>query len=131
MKRIVAAFLLAPLAVPLAVTLLLAAASGVGDQVMLGPVIALYTVPVTLVAGVPALLVFRRMRWGRLWQFALGGALIGIAPILVEAPPLAQVGTYIGLYGGIGLVSAALFWLIGVRNNPWYFARECLPVTAP
>ena len=121
MKRIVAAFLIAPLSVPLAAAATLANWPPRGDQWMLVVVMAMFTYGMGIVGGVPALFVFRRLRWDRLWQFGLGGAAIGIGMIVVGSPAaLLRADNFVAIYGAIGAVSAAVFWFIGIWRNPWF-----------
>jgi hypothetical protein len=72
---------------------------------------------VTLVGGVPAYLLFRRMRWLRLEHFALLGVVLGWVPfrLLALVRPLARDWFPMSLLGIIcGLASSIVFWLIGV-----------------
>jgi hypothetical protein len=73
---------------------------------------------VTLVGGVPAYWLFRRMRWLRLGHFAVLGVVLGWVPFGLAAlvQPL-YLGQWLPLWllGVIcGLASSVAFWLIGV-----------------
>ncbi len=116
MPRIIAAFLLAPAIIPLCVAVAIVVRSGVGEQLIIPAVMLMYTYLVSIALGVPALFLFRHRGWRGLWQFALAGALFGIAPVVLARGSV----SYIIPYGAIGLVSAAVFWLIGVCGNPWF-----------
>lgn len=74
---------------------------------------------VTLVGGVPAYWLFRRMRWLRLGHFAVLGVVLGWVPFGLAAlrQPLIPLGEWLPLWllGIIcGLASSIAFWLIGV-----------------
>jgi hypothetical protein len=77
---------------------------------------------VTLVGGVPAYWLFRRMRWLRLEHFAALGVVLGWVPFGLAAlvQPLIPLGEWIPLWllGIIcGLASSLAFWLIAVAPS--------------
>jgi hypothetical protein len=75
---------------------------------------------VTLVGGVPASWLFRRMRWLRLGHFAVLGVVLGWVPfrLLALVHPLARDWIPLSLLGIIcGLASSTAFWLIGVAPS--------------
>ena len=118
MPRIIAAFLLAPVIIPLCFAIAVVVRNGVGEELIIPAVMSVYTYLVSIALGVPALFLFRHRGWRRLWQFALGGALFGILVVVLARGSV----YYILPYGAIGLVSAAVFWVIGVCGNRWFIA---------
>ena len=116
MPRIIAAFLLSPAIIPLCFAVAVVVRNGVGEQLIIPAIMLMYAYLVSIALGVPSLFLFRHRGWRRLWQFALSGALFGIAPVVLARGSV----YYIVPYGAIGLASAALFWLIGVCGNPWF-----------
>jgi hypothetical protein len=104
MYRVVAAFLISPLA-----PMLLAGVASIflgADRALLGPAMyltAFYAYPAALVIGVPLFLYAKRRHWLRWWQVTLQAAVIGGAvPLLV----LAAIAT-LGGYGWSGFATAA------------------------
>jgi hypothetical protein len=79
--------------------------------------LSFFTYAVTIVLGAPLVIWFRRRRWSELWRYAVGGAVLGVVPLIViwrwgEIPLLAGP-----VFSFIGASSAAVFWLIAVRGN--------------
>ena len=71
-----------------------------------------------VVVGIPAFAVFRRRGWLAWWQFAAGGAVLGV----VCAVPLAAAGVRFAAalapaFAAIGMLHAVLFWLLAVWRN--------------
>ena len=116
MPRIIAAFLLSPAILPLGFAVAVVVRNGFSEQLIIPAVMSVYTYLVSIALGVPALFLFRHRGWRRLWQFAVGGAVFGIVPVVLARGSV----YYIVPYGAIGMVSAAIFWLIGVYGNPWF-----------
>lgn len=115
MRRIVLAFLVAPAVVPVFFAVY-ATLQGAGpDALPVAAVAALYAYLSTLIAGVPATYAYHRLGWTRWWQFALGGFVLAT---LGFAAGLATLLHTAATYGSIGAVSAVVFWLVGVRDNP-------------
>lgn len=121
MRRIVIAFLVAPAIVP-AFFGVYAALQGAGpDALPIAAVAGLYAYLSTLIAGVPATYAYHRLGWIRWWQFALGGFVLGT---LGFAAGLATLLHAAATYGSIGAVTAVVFWLVGVRDNPAFAPRR-------
>ena len=120
MLRILLAFALAPLTVPLlfglqdAVVFFLTGAMEHHWRRPLG--IALFAgYPVELVLGLPTFLLLRRFAWLRWWQFALCGALIGVLPGIPWL--LEGWGGILALGTTAGAVTALAFWAVAVPGN--------------
>ena len=122
------AFLLAPLAVPMALAAWAIAGRASRDQWILVVVAALYTYGVTLVAGIPALFVYRYMGWSRAWQFALGGFLLGVGAFIGFVRSGADA---IAMFGRLGAIAALAFWAIGVRGNAAFALRRPAATPSP
>jgi hypothetical protein len=112
--RLVLAFVLAPLVVPVGY-FIFAAATGrgygaselVGTLLNYGPYVYLFT----LLLGIPTFWLLRRRGHSGLWSFALAAGLIG----LLGAGLMAAIGLKVGgvLVGALaGLVAGAVFYLI-------------------
>ena len=122
----------------LAAPVLPAIAAGLGTpvtstaQTFLGPVSAdpvtvfgfallfyFVALPISIVLGVPALVVLRSYNLIRLWSAALVGSIIGMLGILIivgdrvlRTRSFAQDAHVLLLYGGIGAISGLVFWLV-------------------
>jgi hypothetical protein len=122
-KRLVAAFVLAPATVPLLLVVVVCTLGGdVGFSYIFAGPIAIFAYAVTLLLGLPTFLWFRKRRWLALWHFAIGGAVLGLAPLTFFAGlggPLALsfVAAQALGFAGIGLTSACAFWAIGIWRN--------------
>jgi hypothetical protein len=121
-KRLVIAFALAPAAVPLLIVLVFVLGGDFGVSYVFAGPIAIFAYAVTLLLGLPTFLWFRRRRWLSFWHFAIGGAVLGLAPLAffaVIAAPLAL--SFLAVqplgYAAIDLVSACVFWAIGNWRN--------------
>jgi len=121
-KRTVVAFLVAPLAASLVIFFLMFIVAGMRASFWLQ-----FMVPIAygcaLVLGVPAHLLLARWGWKRLWQYALAGLTIGLAPSLaVELLPHFEgtrgvVLIFITFGGVLGPIAAAIFWTMAVRSR--------------
>lgn len=113
MNRVVAAFVIVPLLYPLSVLLV------AGDRGMAGAAwVASFAIPITVVAGVPLFLLFRRKAWWRWWQFALGGMLVGAISSLLALLNSWEASAFFALYFiPFGLAHGVAFWLIAVWRN--------------
>jgi zinc transporter ZupT len=125
MKRIVLAFLVAPL-VPL---LLLALVDVIGSPegsrhsengTLFAIIVFLYVYPATAMLGIPVFLLFRRKGWYEWWRALIGGVCIGIAPsllslllvVFVETNARELVATVVpfaGLGAAFGAIGALAF----------------------
>ena len=126
-RRIVVAFLISPGVVPLLLALIDAGIPRTTGLWMLGLAMLPTTYLVAFVFGIPALWLFRRKHWRRLWQFALAGAIFGWAPLVLFSPSLMRIGSLLAVYGGLGFTSAVIFWFVGVWGNPWFGAPPPRP----
>ncbi len=71
-----------------------------------------------VIVGVPAFVLFRRRGWLAWWQFAAGGAVLGLACVV----PLAAAGATFAAalapaFAALGMLHAVLFWLVAVWRN--------------
>ena len=104
-RRVIVAFLVAPLTTPLALTVF-NYARGYASLV-LG--YATFAYLAAIVLGVPAFLVYRALKWTNIFLFVLGGALIGI---IVSLPIYwDERGEYLWC-GVAGATSAFVFYVI-------------------
>jgi hypothetical protein len=76
-----------------------------------------------LIFGVPAFLIFRRLRWLAWWQVTLGGigCLVPLLLFYIVTAPVAHLAAY-GLNNGLILASysgatAFCFWVIAIWRN--------------
>ena len=120
-RRVIVAFAVAPAVVPLAIGAW-ALATGVHarESVVLGSIYGAFTYGAAVFLGVPVFSVFSRNGWTRWWQYAIAGALIGLAVLLVilaaAQSPLSD-GRTVVVFVGIGILSTTVFWLIAIRGN--------------
>ena len=70
-----------------------------------------------IVFGLPLFGLFRRQNWLAWWQVSLGGLLVGVLAGSVFFAVTRVVNAYVLLFGGVGLVSGFLFWLVAVFHN--------------
>jgi hypothetical protein len=121
-KRTIAAFFVAPFAASLAIWLLMFVVGGWAASFWL-PFMVPIAYCVAVVLGVPAHVLLKRYGWTRLWQYALAGLSIGLAPLLVIAVmPQFQgkrgVALLFLIFGAaLGPIGAAVFWSIAVRSR--------------
>lgn len=114
MKRIIAAFLIAPGIFPLGLTLF-----SQNDMAIAGALVyAMFTYPLAIIIGIPALLFFRAWGFDKWWQFCLAAGLIGFIPSPFFLSTMELTGWLIlaAAFIGIGALSGFVFWLIGFWN---------------
>lgn len=127
-KRLLAAFLIAPLAAPVAYVVgtlaveALRRGSALSGRAALDLVIGVFTLGApsayvaALVAGVPTYFVLRRLGMLTRWTVRLGGAAIGAAGALVLAPylhgDLFSIRFPWWTAALLGIVSAEVFWRV-------------------
>lgn len=81
-----------------------------------------FTYPVALILGLPGYLIFRRLRWFKLWQVVLAGASLGAALSATLFWGTWPNGFAVGILmmAGIvilhGMAVSATFWWIAIRN---------------
>lgn len=122
--RELVAFLVAPLAIPIAwgalgaLRLMLGDANYmIGQALSAGPYMAL----IAWIFGVPThFLLYRRHGWLQWWQYMVGGVVFGAVALLLFRAVF-QLDANRLFYGGaaflaLGGFSALLFWVIGVRR---------------
>lgn len=68
--------------------------------------------------GIPAFVAFRRRGWLAWWQFAVGGAALGLACVV----PLAVAGAVFAAalapaFAALGMLHAVAFWILAVWRN--------------
>lgn len=114
-KRIVAGFLVAPLAPALLHGLFTGGLPGF----LFG---ALFSFPATLILGLPALIVFSRLGWLNLWATVAAGAVLGALACLLLAfafnarlniTPSALLG--VAMLIVYGTIASATFWFVALR----------------
>jgi hypothetical protein len=116
-RRVALAFAIAPLTVPAMATLWT-----LDIRTMY---VAVVTYPFSLLPGIPAYLLFRRLGWLQIWSVVLASAVLGCAiELLIFGRP-----NYPGGSAGVlkfccfGAATGLVFWLIaflGLRsNNRW------------
>jgi hypothetical protein len=111
MKRIIAAFLIAPGIFPLGLTLF-----SQNDMAITGALVyAMFTYPLAIIIGVPALLFFKAWGFDKWWQFCLAAGLVGFIPSLFFLGTMGLSGWLIlaASFIGIGTLSGYVFWFIG------------------
>jgi hypothetical protein len=79
------------------------------------------TIPATLI-GIALFALFRARRWFAWWQFALGGALLGV----LGAIPFLPRGAVFLLpaFAAIGAAHGLLFWLVAIAGNSGLTSRS-------
>ena len=116
-KRVALAFAISPITVPVILTL--------WTLDFRGMLMALAAYPISLLPGIPAYLIFRRMGWLQVWSVVLTGAVLGgMAELLIfGAPNYPGAVKSLMTYCAFGTATALVFWLIafgGLRsNNRW------------
>jgi hypothetical protein len=130
--RLIAAFLLAPAAVMLALSVLMAlgATRGTGSPFAF----LFFALPIVYASsaafGAPLFWLFRRSGWLAWWHAGLGGlaSALPCAALLVLGNPgsLARADGLMGplLCFGVGSAAALVFWAIAIRNNPALLAAR-------
>ncbi len=110
MKRIIAAFLIAPGAYPLCMLLFSQNEMAVG----VAWVFAMFTYPIAIIVGVPALMFFRAHHFQKWWHFVIGAGFIGFLPSLfiILLQSREQWLYVISGFIGIGAFSGLVFWFI-------------------
>ena len=116
--------MLAPAVAPLLIFVLFSLLPGYEPLSVLAIPIGAFTYAVALLLGLPVLVALRKLRWLSAWQFALAGAILGLAPLgffmLIGASYSASfLVEQLLQHLAIGLLSAWTFWLLGVWRNPW------------
>lgn len=106
--RVIAAFLIAPLAPCLALTL---AADGLLWFIVFAPFCYVLSA-----AGIPAYFLFKRMGWLKLWQVVPAGSVLGVAIAFTKAlgPPSANNALQLAGYGAL---TALVFWLVAFAGS--------------
>jgi hypothetical protein len=114
MPRILVALVVVAAAYPM-VILVQGGQFAVGGAVIVGIV----TVGATLIAGVPLVAWYCKMKWFKLWQAALGGATVGLAlsPLLSFSPEWARDFRVAGVCTALGCGHGVAFWLIAFWKN--------------
>lgn len=135
--RVVAGFVLAPLAPGVLISLIMGLRSGLdADMVGVIAAIAFFSYPVALVFGIPAHYLCRHRRWTGLSIYILFGLVLGAVPYFLSALVVGfgrligtgdraagELGTMmvtalpVLAIGAIaGLVAGASFWVIAVKK---------------
>jgi len=120
MRRVVLAFTCVALAFPLIVFV---AGGNHADGGAL--TVAGVTTSATLVCGVPAYCLFLRCGWVSWWQFAFGGALIGLLcsiPFAVGGSAL--VAALAPTFLALGALHGVLFWVLTIWRNAGLMRRS-------
>jgi hypothetical protein len=117
-KNILLAFFVSPLLTPATFFFAAASRSGIDDPVSLFPVVFALYVPfaylATLIIGLPAFLIYRRLGWERLICYSTGGAALGLltALLLFNFAISWSVNSVDYVWSALaGAVSATFFWV--------------------
>ena len=117
--RIVAGLVIAPFAGLVLFVIFAAVLNPNGDNYGFGfAVVIAYLI--TLVLGVPTLLVFNLLKVSRWWQYCLGGAAIGVVGIILvtfqphDWPRINNEPVQLVSSALWGAASALIFWLVAV-----------------
>ncbi len=122
-KRLILAFLIAPWMTPLVLFMI----ESIGGRVILQLDLLAFFLYVGLIAnvvtaifGIPAYLLYRKLKWSNILLFILGGGIIGYIVSFLVSPngvrDLLDLGRI--LYGSMGALSALVFRLIlGLKQN--------------
>ena len=95
--------MLAPAVAPLLIFVLFSLLPGYEPLSVLAIPIGAFTYAVALLLGLPVLVALRKLRWLSAWQFALAGAILGLAPLgffmliavsVSRSPPCGLPGLY-------------------------------------
>jgi len=125
MGRRIAAFFLAPAAVPL-LMVLVGAVLWLFDAppsrgFLVGSTwVYFFTLPAAFVLGIPAIFLFKLKGWSSLRAYAFGGAVIGAISTLclfVFLPFGFNYPVALALFVLVGAASASVYWLICVRHH--------------
>jgi hypothetical protein len=119
-RRVLLAFAVAPAVVPL-VGIVSALASGIHmrESLLIGAIYAVFTYGAALALGVPVFQILSRHGWSAWWHYVIAGALIGVAvllPFLAIWGRLALQGPATLMFMGVGVLSATVFWIVGIRS---------------
>ena len=113
MGRVAATFTFLVLVYPL-IAFVMGGEFGVGGAFAVAAVIAAATV----ILGVPAFVLFFRRGWLSWWQFAFGGAIIGLfCTIPFAVGGAAVVGALAPGFLALGALHGLLFWALAVWRN--------------
>jgi uncharacterized membrane protein len=77
---------------------------------------SMFTYPVALVLGLPLHLLMQRHGWLSIEQYAAGGAVLGIAPLLFWGAFGNIDALFLLFCCAVGAASAIVFWLMAVRS---------------
>lgn len=116
MKRVAAAFFLAPLIVSLAFGVFAVAAY----PIMLA---------ITILVALPLFFILRKHKLLNWWHATLSGAFCGLCFVALDIHDIDNLisKNYI-LYAGLGALTGFLFWWIGIYKNPYF---EFIPKEFP
>jgi len=115
MRRMILAFVVAPLAVPLVFQSLTTMLRGDGGEtpISVWGVVLIFSYAVELLLGIPLWLTFRRYRITYLWAYAFTGGLIGwIAGRLILGDMVASPIYRDALCICAGVTATLIFWMI-------------------
>ena len=120
-QRATLGLLLAALLLPVASAAGLIAAdfsvTGVKAAFAYAALLAAFSVPITFILGVPLLMWYRRARWHAWHQYVVGGAVLGLLPLVLFAIR-GSVSVLLSLALAIGgAVSALLLWAFTGRHE--------------
>jgi hypothetical protein len=117
-KNILLAFFVSPLLTPATLFFTAASRSGISDPVSLFPMVftlyAPFAYSATLIIGLPAFLIYKRLGWDRLICYSTGGAALGLltAFLLFTFAISWPVNTADYVWCALaGAVSATFFWV--------------------
>jgi hypothetical protein len=106
--RVLAAFLLAPAAPPLALS--------IWERNLDNLTLAAFFYPFAWMLGIPGYDHFAKRGWLQIWQVTLAGGVMGaaVALVFIRSGDLA----FISKYAGFGALTGLVFWLIAFARLP-------------
>ena len=116
--RTIVAFLVAPLVVPVSFWIVQALTDSVGFRLdsLVGAMLnyGAYAYLIAALLGLPAYLMFCRKKWVAFWQYAFGGAILGVVPAVAIATLGIATFRVVLLCLVCGVLGATVFRLINV-----------------
>jgi len=114
-RRVVLGFVAAALGVPA-----LIGVTSLPDGLWFAAMISMFTVPLTLFAGVPLFVLLARRRRVTFWWCLLAGFVVGVVGVLLLmlTSNVIAARNWAPILIIIGLLCSMVFWVVAVRRNP-------------